>query len=286
MSGPECCALALNCPTKYSTAPVCDNVATCQGTEKKATCTANACGSLVIDNDSGCTAATLSKDCSIKCNGKDKFCSGQIVQSEPQCCKGCYSNQACNDADGNKYCNGVEICDAVEGCISGTPPNLSDGIGCTVDTCDEQNDIINHTPDATACNDGLSCNGTETCDVNLGCKKGVALAFDDGVACTVDTCDEPGVAKHTPDLSKCTGPSCITYTKCDLVQGCLGTITGCLIDGQCFADGAANPANACNKCIPGTSQTVWTTVSGQAELCNGIDDNCNGTVDEGLSQPC
>ena len=42
------------------------------------------------------------------------------------------------------YCNGEEYCDVKLGCGVGIPPMIDDGIGCTIDNCDEKNDIITH----------------------------------------------------------------------------------------------------------------------------------------------
>ncbi|MCP4661340.1 MAG: hypothetical protein GY856_38545, partial [bacterium] len=41
------------------------------------------------------------------------------------------------------------------------------------------------------CNDGLYCNGAETCDIGSGtCQDGTPVTCDDGVACTDDSCNE------------------------------------------------------------------------------------------------
>src|SRR5690349_16319859 len=42
---------------------------------------------------------------------------------------------------------------------------------------------------ATECDDGLSCNGVETC-VAGSCEPGTPVACDDGSDCTEDTCSE------------------------------------------------------------------------------------------------
>ena len=88
------------------------------------------------------------------------------------------------------FCNGQEICDINLGCISGIPPAIDDNISCTIDSCDEEKDIILHIPDDSLCDDGLFCNGIERCDALLGCQAGVAPNCDDGINCTIDSCDE------------------------------------------------------------------------------------------------
>ena len=60
------------------------------------------------------------------------------------------------DCDDNIFCNGAETCDTATGtCQPGTPVDCDDGVGCTVDTCDEVNDTCVNTPDL-ACPKGLS----------------------------------------------------------------------------------------------------------------------------------
>ena len=45
----------------------------------------------------------------------------------------CYTKllRACNDG---LYCNGLETCDALNGCQVGTPPNCNDSVSCTIDS--------------------------------------------------------------------------------------------------------------------------------------------------------
>lgn len=60
------------------------------------------------------------------------------------------------------------------------------------------------------------------------------LACDDGLSCTVDTCDSLGQA-------------CAWELKADQ----------CLIDGACYASGEAHPTNACWVCQPGLDPRAW-----------------------------
>ena len=82
--------------------------------------------------------------------------------------------------------------------------------------------------------DGLFCNGLETCDAQVGCQIIPPPNCDDGVACTADSCDEGanGCAhafNHTAcdDGDECTSDEC--------------TSSGCVnIDDQCGAIPAAS----------------------------------------------
>jgi hypothetical protein len=72
----------------------------------------------------------------------------------------------CSD---DQYCNGEETCDAAGLCQPGTPPDCDDGVDCTNDTCDEAGDTCIHTPVTAFCDNGLYCDGEETCDPVLDC---------------------------------------------------------------------------------------------------------------------
>lgn len=152
----------------------------------------------------------------------------------------------CDDA---LFCNGAETCDPAAGCRNGTPPELSDGVPCTVDACDEANDRVIHTADDARCSDGLFCNGAETCDAIAGCRNGAPPIVDDGVACTADACNEnTDRVDHAPDNARCADANvCDGAEVCDAVAGCR--------EGPRAQDGTpcGNPGNVCTAgvCGPG-----------------------------------
>ena len=113
-----------------------------------------------------------------------------------------------NDAncDNGQFCDGVEICDAQLDCVvqAGTVPDCDDLVGCTVDSCDEDNDVCSNVPDNQLCDNAQFCDGTETCDAELDCLPGVAPNCDDGIDCTDDSCDEVnGVCANDPNDGFC-----------------------------------------------------------------------------------
>ncbi len=99
-------------------------------------------------------------------------------------------------------------------CVAGSA--CDDGVPCTRDRCDVRAGRCLHEPDDVRCADGLTCNGAERCDARLGCVAGAPRACGDGVACTVDRCDEPGRCASTPDDLRCP----ISH-RCDLTRGCV-----------------------------------------------------------------
>jgi hypothetical protein len=125
------------------------------------------------------------------------------------------------------YCNGEETCDGAGTCQAGTPVDCSDGVGCTVDSCNEATDSCDNTPDDGICDSGLFCDGTEVCDSVNDCQAGTPEGCDDGVGCTDDSCDEDNdVCVNDPNDVNCTddGLFCTGDAFCDAVMDC--SVTG------------------------------------------------------------
>ncbi|MBM4355867.1 MAG: hypothetical protein FJ109_19115, partial [Deltaproteobacteria bacterium] len=210
---------------------VCDDGKVCNGKE---TC----------DPKKGCVSGTPpALDDGIACTFD--FCdeaAGGVVHS-PQ-------NGACDD---QKFCNGTETCDAKKGCLPGIAPVLDDKVPCTQDLCDEVGDKVVHVPDHAKCSDGTVCTGMELCDVLLDCVPGIPLNCNDGVECTLDSCDKVAGCQNVPDASKCNDSNACTNDSCDIKSGCLyvpvangtpctvGGLPGKCQGGVCAAD-----------CQPGT----------------------------------
>jgi len=47
--------------------------------------------------------------------------------------------------------------------------DCDDDVACTIDSCDTQNGC-EHTTDDSECDNGLFCDGNETCDITNGCE--------------------------------------------------------------------------------------------------------------------
>ena len=81
----------------------------------------------------------------------------------------CTSDGDCSDG---LFCNGQETCSG-GACQAGTAVNCEDGVSCTVDSCNEATDSCDNLPTDALCDDGLFCNGAETCDATADCQAGV-----------------------------------------------------------------------------------------------------------------
>ncbi|MEE9295816.1 MAG: endonuclease [Phycisphaerae bacterium] len=142
------------------------------------------------------------------------------------------------DCDDGLFCNGAETCVA-SACQAGTNP-CDDGVACTDDTCDEVFDTCTNTPNDANCDDGLFCNGAETCDPVLGCQAGAnpCLVGDVCLEAT-DTCCTPAaeicndaIDNDCDGLTDCDDPDCAGDPAC----ACLPDGAACTSDAQCCGD--------------------------------------------------
>jgi hypothetical protein len=123
----------------------------------------------------------------------------------------------------------------------------NDMLPCTMDKCDQTLGRCRFTPDDSACQNALFCDGVEVCSNKLGCVAGTPVGCGDQNSCTIDTCDEPTHAcLHVPRDADGDGD----------------------VDVHCPGGGDCDDADP-------------TISSKLPEICkNQKDDNCDGMVDE------
>jgi len=200
----------------------------------------------------------------------------------------CPSAPACTtdpECDDGLYCNGVETCNAGT-CQPGTPIACDDGVSCTVDTCDEATDSCTSSADDGLCSNGLFCDGSETCDPVLGCQAGTPVDCDDGIGCTVDTCDEAGDAcSNLPDDLVCSnGVFCDGAEICNPAVGCESggdpcpglfcdepgaTCFECNVDGDCDDGLFCNGVETCDggSCLAGSDPCLGQSCDEVGDVC-------------------
>jgi hypothetical protein len=173
------------------------------------------------------------------------------------CPKPCQQDSECDDG---LLCNGAEACLANR-CAVATAKFCDDGLACTTDICSEdQRRCISTVIDADGDGQGASsCRNA----------RGDALGTD---------CDDTNANRFSGNLEVCDVGQ--VDEDCDpLTLGGLDGDRDGYVDARCAnpaLDGGFNRGTDCDD----TKEAIH---PGQAELCNFVDDNCNGVTDEGVS---
>lgn len=126
---------------------------------------------------------------------------------------------------------------------------------------------------AAECSDGIACNGIERCEFSR-CVAGTVVTCDDGVACTVDTCVEPGSCTYTPNDSVCPSGQMCTSTGCRsgscAESPCRLTPTqcGCAAGEGCYVTGTTRMCATAGTGTSGTSCTSNAQCAAEYECVN------------------
>ncbi len=124
------------------------------------------------------------------CAGEAVTCDDDNLCTDDTCepLSGCIFTPNAADCDDGNACTAGDHCGG-GACIFVGPVECNDGIFCTDDACEPLSGCI-FTPDDAECDDGIPCNGLETCNTQEGCVDGAAVDCDDEDACTDDSCVE------------------------------------------------------------------------------------------------
>jgi len=210
-----CCSDAGDCSGGQP--PTCNNTATCQGTRVDPVCSAQECGTVVVDDDSGCGAGIQANDCGLYL---PVYCTGAADQAIPVCPSICSGNQDCDAA---AYCDSIS---------SQCEPGKLDG-----QTCASSNECI-----SGYCVDGVCCNTAcgSSCDsCSLAGSLGTCSIISAG------SLGEPGCSPYTCNGASSGCPSsCSSDANCALGNYCNSSVCAAkLTDGQsCITS---------NQCVSG-----------------------------------
>jgi len=235
-------------------------------------------------------AANVHPDAPELCNAEDDNCDGQVDEGAPACSdfhkdgdgdgyginsdkkclcgpSGAYSANVggdCNDGDGSVNPGAVEVCNGKDDDCDGQSDEVG-AEGCTVYYKDADGDDYGQGSDSKC---RCSSSSPYTATVSGDCNDG-SQAVNPGA---VETCNNKD--DNCDGQSDEAGASgCETYYK-DLDGDGFG-ISG---DHQCLCSASGNYTALSS----GDCNDSATSVNPNAlELCNGVDDNCNGQVDEG-----
>ena len=267
-SGVHVCS-ANKCTVKPGTVVVCPaSIDPCLTNE--CTPATGKCGPVAANEGKSCaadTACTTGQACKGgKCVGTSVLCPEKQCNAVSGCdpANGClytFANKGlpCDDAD---LCTEQDNCNSVGQCV-GLAKKCDDGNGCTLDGCKSTvgctaTPVADKTPceaDANLCTADLCSSGK--------CQLGATKPCDDGVACTVNSCDKAtGNCVYTPDNAACNDGNACTTDTC----GATGCATPNVIDFTTCTDGDATSSP--DFCFQGTCVGgVTTAVSPAKTLC-------------------
>lgn len=209
-----------------------------------------------------------------ECDSDDDCPAGQVCNVTTNICidpnggcdddADCGGGQVCNTSTGTCIdpgggCSSDTDCGGGQVCNTSTGTCIDPGGGCDDDTdcgggqvCNPATGTCQNPSDECSvdsdCDDGSFCNGAETCDRIAGCMPGLPPC-DDGIACTVDGCDEGSDScTHSPSHPTCDdGVFCNGAEICDPASGCVaGAPVECdSIDEFCAAGVCDEAAGSC-----------------------------------------
>lgn len=239
-------------------------------------CQAGSCSHTALPDGSPCSdtdACTTSDQCTsgicqgvpVICNDGNA-CTADACDPLGFCLYTAKGGAQCSDGNA---CTVADTCSNAGACI-GTPKVCDDGNPCTTDGCGPTG-ACSYTPTSgTACSDNNACTTNDTC-ANGTCS-GAPISCSDGNVCTTDACSPTnGACIHTDNLEPCDdGDACTVSDACS-GGACHGIPTAsCDLDG----DGFSPVSGDCDD----TEEAVY---PGAPELCDGLDNDCDGPVDEG-----
>jgi len=214
-------------PTNNSA--TCDDGVFCDGTD---TCYQGTCS---IHAGDPCTEGA---ECANQCNEDAGSCNAAAQTActddgNPCTDNTCDGNGACAATNNSAPCNDGVFCNGTDTCSGGTCSSHAgdpcpDNITCTVDSCDEETGCTN-TPQNASCDDGLFCNGTETCDAQVGCQNGTSpcegACSEENQSCG-SGCDVLGEGSPCDDGNTCTLNDQCTDGLCAGEQTQFGALCG------------------------------------------------------------
>ncbi len=215
---------------------------------------AEICGNGIDENCDG-----VDDTCPQECDDLDgdgfAVCDGVCEPAAGDVCGDCDDTNRncatdCTDGDGDGFCVTSDCDDTVPTCTGDCATDSDgDGLADCADRClDADGDLYGGAGGA-----GNSCLGPDCDDGSAGVNPGAAEICENGVDENCDGLDEACPPEPCPDLD---GDQ---YYVCDSIC-------------------ALPPDGQCGDCDDG-SPTVH---PGAAEVCNGLDENCDGVVDEGV----
>jgi hypothetical protein len=184
----DSCSPTEGCMHTLNMAP-CDDGSVCTTSDK---CNLGACvgsGTLACDDGNVCTDDSC--DAGVGCEhvyNQADCDDGNLCTGEDKCTAGWCLGATAIKCDDSNICTDDE-CLPKQGCVyTNNEGACNDGDLCTAgDICTQGICLAGQNVN---CDDGLFCNGLESCNALSGCTTGLAPVLADAFDCTIDHCDE------------------------------------------------------------------------------------------------
>ena len=293
-SGGDCCRNPSDCRADlYAAVPSCENTGTCQGGRKDPVCVSNVCNiGPRVDDDSGCGGV----EANLCGPYPSAFCTSALAQGSPVCASGCTGQSGC---DAGAYCAVDGTCrpDQSAGGSCTTNVECANGLTCVDGVCCTSSCAggcrrcdLSGNGTCTFVGSGLDpddeCNGVECTGYHYGFIGDICY-YKDTVADGEASCNGAGacqsrdlLCRAEPDVGLESPVGCDANCQEPVGGTCVGTVPGACTNlnlgnvtcglGICARTIARCTSGAENTCVPGPSS---------AEICNGFDDDCDGTTD-------
>lgn len=190
----------------------CDPVTGCSHTPNDQSC----------DDGFGCTVDTCSANLGCVHEALPSTCDDQNPCTDDTCdlAAGCTHGSTTKPCDDGNPCTVADTCDGGV-CQPGDPVICDDENACTVGSCEPATGGCGFAPleDGTACEDGNVCTNPDTCGAGL-CLSGPPEPCDDGLGCTLDSCDALDGCIHGPVDALCQDGNPCTDDVCEPGVGC------------------------------------------------------------------
>jgi hypothetical protein len=241
----SCNETADNCTAADPVGSACNDNLFCNGTDA-----CNGSGTCATHLGDPCAGPDGDGDCTETCRETQNDCNGQ----DPV-------GSACEDG---VFCNGADQCGDFGNCgiHAGNPCPGPDGDGNCRESCDElDNDCGGQDPVGSACEDGVFCNGDDTCGNfgNCGQHTGNPCDGADGDGDCSEMCNETAEDCSANDAA---GTACTDGAFCNGTDTCNGS-------GAC----SGHAGNPCTQVGDGDCDC--------SESCREAQDDCNGNDPNG-----